>query len=594
MFKPVLTRMSRKTSVFRRDQDGSIVVLTLFLIIAMIWTTGIAVDMMRFETYRARLQSTIDRAVLAAADLDTCLNHVDPAEVVRDYAEKNGFGDQLQNVVVDRDDNSCAITAEARIDVNTIFMKLIGFGEINTGHQSLGTTASSGATESIEDVEVSLVLDVSGSMRGTKIEQLRDAASEFVETLHDSVLEDRLSFSIVPYSTQVNLGADLYSRYRVDFRHDNSYCLDLPSSLYGSTAIPPYDRYTQGAHFDADGGAAYSTIRAASSWTCNPDPASWVLPFTNDLDEMQDHIAALEADSWTSIEMGAKWGVALLDPETRPIAAGMANTGLIDSQYSDRPADYDTAVTLKVLVLMTDGENTRDYALATNRRQQWSNVWFAWEMDYEDDGDFDGEDGTYVTNLGVLGSDPMLRGTHIPYSDTNDELQFFVRDRESDDYDGDGRWREWHYWVEGEFVDHDNYSATALRRDDSPPIWTNTRYGARQQYNDLWARFTVRAHAWNFRGDQQDNFNLYYSWYDDIVTVTYGAEKDSRLAQICTAAKQEGIVIFSIGFEVSDRAAQVMSDCATSPSHFYRVNGLEIATAFRSIATQISALRLFQ
>jgi len=52
--------------------------------------------------------------------------------------------------------------------------------------------------------------------------------------------------------------------------------------------------------------------------------------------------------------------------------------------------------------------------------------------------------------------------------------------------------------------------------------------------------------------------------------------------------------VFSIGFEVSNRAAEVMEDCATSPNHFYRVDGLEIASAFNSIANQISALRLFQ
>jgi len=595
MFKPIKAKLARSLSLFHREQDGSIVVLTLFLIIAMIWTAGIAVDMMRFETYRTRLQSTIDRAVLAAADLDVCLDMAtDPADVVRDYLRTNGFENQVQNINVVRDDSSCEVTAEARIDVNTIFMGLIGYGEVQSGHQSLGTTASSGATESIDDVEVSLVLDVSGSMRGTKIAQLRDAAIEFVETVHDSVADDRLSFSVVPYSTTVSIGADLYAQYRTRYNHDNSYCLDLPVSTYSTTQIPFNTRYNQSAHFDADGGASYSSIRVASDWVCNPDPSSYILPFSNDLLAIQDHIGALEANAWTSIEMGANWGVALLDPNTRPIAAGLAADGAIDPIYADRPADYNTTDTLKVLVLMTDGENTRDYVLATNRRHQWADVWFSWNMEYDNNGNFLGDVWPYVTDTGVLGADPILRGSAIPYSDSNDNLQFFVRDRESNDYDGDGRSREWHYWVEGEFVDHDNRSWTALRRDDSPPIWTNQRFGARQQWNDIWARFTVRAHGWNFRGDQQDNMGLYNSWFDDIVTVTYGGEKDQRLDSICTAAKAEGIVIFTIGFEVSNRAATVMSDCATSPNHFYRVDGLEIASAFNSIANQISALRLFQ
>lgn len=595
MQMPNNAKLRRALSLFRKDEDGSIVILTLFLIIAMIWTTGIAVDMMRFETYRARLQSTIDRAVLAAADLDVCLDmSQDPADVVREYLRTNGFENQVRNINVERDGSSCEVTAEAQIDVNTIFMGLIGFGEIQSGHQSLGTTASSGATESIDNVEVSLVLDVSGSMRGSKIERLRDAAGEFVETLHTTVEEERLHFSIVPYSTTVSIGADLYEQYRTRYRHTDSYCLDLPESTYNTTQIPYNTRYDQSAHFDADGGASYSTVRAASQWVCNPDPNSYILPFTNNLLRMQDHIGALEANAWTSIEMGANWGVALLDPNTRPIAAGLADAGAIDPIYADRPADYDITETLKVLVLMTDGENTRDYVMSRNRRHQWSDVWFSWNMEYDDDGDFEGDDYTYVTDLNVLRNNSDFRGMNIPYVDSNDNLQFFVRDREPNDFDGDGRNQEWHFWVEGIFVDHDGRDWTPLRRDDRPPVWTNQRYGARQQWKDIWARFTVRAHAWNFRGDQTDDFGVYNDWYDDIVTVTYGDEKDERLDSICTAAKEQDIVVFTIGFEVSNRAAQVMADCATSPNHFYRVDGLEIADAFSSIANQISALRLFQ
>ena len=588
-------KLAHKLSRFKRDEDGSIVVLTLFLIIAMIWTAGIAVDMMRFETYRARLQSTIDRAVLAAADLDSCLGTgADPAEVVRDYVEKNGFGNQLGDISVMTTDSSCEVTAQATVDVNTIFMKLIGFGETNSGVQTLGTTASSGATESIHDVEISLVLDVSGSMRGTKIEQLRTSATDFVRTVHETVEQDRLSFSIVPYSTTVSIGADLYSQYRTRFSHNDSYCLDLPESTYLTTQIPHNTRYDQSAHFDADGGASFSTVRAATQWVCNPDPASYVLPFTNNLAVMEEHIAALEADAWTSIEMGANWGVALLDPDTRPIAQGLANQGMIDQVYASHPADYDIGNTLKVLVLMTDGENTRDYVLSTSHRHQWSDVWFAWNMEYDDDGNFLGDNFAYSQNLVATAADASLRGVNETYQDANSSQQFFVQDPEVNNFDGDGIFGEDYYLVEGEFVDHDNRPWTDLRRDDSPPVWWDDRYGARQQYNDIWRRFTIRAHAWNFRGDQYNDFGLFNAWYDDIVTVTYSDDKDERLDHVCSAAKAEGIVVFSIGFEVSNRAAEVMEDCATSPNHFYRVDGLEIASAFNSIANQISALRLFQ
>ena len=53
---------------FGRDEDGSIIVLTLLLLFGMLIVGGMAVDFMRYESRRAQLQSVSDRAVLAAAD----------------------------------------------------------------------------------------------------------------------------------------------------------------------------------------------------------------------------------------------------------------------------------------------------------------------------------------------------------------------------------------------------------------------------------------------------------------------------------------------------------------------------------------------
>ena len=66
------------------------------------------------------------------------------------------------------------------------------------------------------------------------------------------------------------------------------------------------------------------------------------------------------------------------------------------------------------------------------------------------------------------------------------------------------------------------------------------------------------------------------------------------LGNICDAAKDQGIVVWSIGFEVTNHSAGVMEDCASSASHFFRVEGVEISDAFESIAKQINQLRLTQ
>src|SRR3546814_14145068 len=56
--------------------------------------------------------------------------------------------------------------------------------------------------------DVMLVLDVTGSMRGSRIEGLRAAAKDFFATLTDADVGDdgQLRFGVVPYSSTVNVG----------------------------------------------------------------------------------------------------------------------------------------------------------------------------------------------------------------------------------------------------------------------------------------------------------------------------------------------------------------------------------------------------
>lgn len=83
---PRLSRRLRRLALrqlrrFARDEGGVMVVFSLFIMIMILMVGGIGVDTMRFEMERTRLQNTIDRAVLAAADLDQTL---DAKTVVRD------------------------------------------------------------------------------------------------------------------------------------------------------------------------------------------------------------------------------------------------------------------------------------------------------------------------------------------------------------------------------------------------------------------------------------------------------------------------------------------------------------------------------
>ena len=98
-------------------------------------------------------------------------------------------------------------------------------------------------------------------------------------------------------------------------------------------------------------------------------------------------------------------------------------------------------------------------------------------------------------------------------------------------------------------------------------------------------------HAWFFRAGQSANAE-YTQWTSALYDWNNRPEKDSDLDSICTAAKAQGITVFTIGMMVPNSALTVMESCASTPSHFYHVSDLDVSTAFESIARSLTSLQL--
>ncbi|PSK86801.1 Flp pilus assembly protein TadG [Limimaricola soesokkakensis] len=496
----------------RRDESGSVIIFSLFVMVIMLVVGGLGVDTMRVEAKRNHLQSTLDRAVLAAADLQQSL---DPETVVRDHFAKAGLSDALQEVEVINTLNSRTVRASAQMPVPATFLRMAGI-------DTMPAPAAGSATESVSDIEIGLVLDVSGSMgSNNRLTRLKSAGAEFIDTMFASVLPENLSISIVPYSTQVNLGRDLGRQYGLLGGHDYSYCVDLPPTAYLTTAQLPVG-LIQAGHFEANtNSGSYGSMRNNNP-VCRTDSPFEVMAWSNDRNALQSKIANLSASGWTSIEMGVNWGAALLDPTARGVLNGMLGLGRVSGDLSGWPRDFNHPEGMKVLVVMTDGENTRDYTLRP----------------------------PYNT---IAPSDVWLDGTDDYYVYVAPLQYFRAKDR----------------------------------------TWVTAPRGTRLSWAELFNRMSIGEHAHHLRYRQNYN-SLVKDYWNSIYDTTWSTQKDLRTKAICAAARANGIVVFTIGFEVDAHAAGVMADCASSPSHFYRVEGLEIASAFTSIATQINALRLIQ
>ena len=168
---------TRKTvfARFARSEDGGMIALGLIFFTLMVMMGGLAVDLMRYEAVRTQLQQTSDRAALAAASLRQKRT---PASVVEDYFAKAGLSEYLQSVTPLVTLNAKSVDIVARAEVHPFFMPMLGIDEMTA-------PANSGAMERITDVEISLVLDISGSMdNNNRMENIRTAASDFVADRH--------------------------------------------------------------------------------------------------------------------------------------------------------------------------------------------------------------------------------------------------------------------------------------------------------------------------------------------------------------------------------------------------------------------------
>lgn len=355
---------ARSRDSFGRDERGGITILTLILLIVMLVLGGMAVDFMRFESQRAQLQSVADRAVLAAAELDQTL---DSEEVVVDFFRTAGLEHTIIGTpsVIDNS-NSRTVSVDTQIDVDTFYLRLIGI-------DTLRAPARSAATEGVGKVEISLVLDISGSMRygGSssrgRFGDMQDAAIAFANKVLDPKYGGQVSLNIVPYAGSTNPGPAMFNylggvRYGplasngVPFPNESS-CLEFEMADWSTAGLPGNGR-AQVPHF-----MNWAIAADVMDWGWCPHDKSAIRYAIQDPGEAGDFIKNIRMHDGTGTHYAMAWGLAALDPTTQPAFAHMSgiSNDLVPADFANRPAAWDDPETRKIIVLMTDGQITDQF-----------------------------------------------------------------------------------------------------------------------------------------------------------------------------------------------------------------------------------------
>lgn len=364
---------------YLRDARGTTTIVFSLCFSAILFSTGFAIDYSRIQNVKSRLQSDLDATVLGAAKA------VAGGDDIQEAADRY-FGENWEEKVgatsidvnVELVENN-RISGAASAVVPTTIMSIAGF-------ESVVVNAFSEVELAGQKVEVSLVLDTTGSMAGSKLEALQSASKTLIDTAfaaHDA--ENNVRIGIVPFAQYVNVGLSNRNANWLYVEPDSSIehteCRQVrPVTGYENCRSQTYTGYDDGVPYSYEDQIC-DPIYGPEETDCTPwtETVTWngcvgsrtnpldtldesystkvpgvmnvgcgseVVPLSNDQDALKSRIDELVATGDTYIPAGLMWGWTTLSPDAPHEEA---------RGYDERVEGLPVR---KILVLMTDGRNT--------------------------------------------------------------------------------------------------------------------------------------------------------------------------------------------------------------------------------------------
>lgn len=578
-------------SRLRADEAGNTLALAAAALLPLIGLVGGGVDMSRMYIVKTRLQHACDAGALAGRKAMGAgvwnFDNYAAREAAEDFFDANIQADPYGATGLTRSftENAGKVIGTASATVPMTLMRIFG-------NESQMLSVSCDAEMRLPNTDVMFVLDVTGSMGDrpsgdsqTKIQSLRVAVKCFYEIVArlDSDAncttgapsggtgdQVQIRFGFVPYATNVNVGRLLPTNYMADswnyqtrrrvgtdwgnwstygytYSSYNGSCSGAPSDTaetqyraekiyYNRNYYCRYDRRGRAPSWEYDqlpvdvGLLKNGTQwRASFDWPIADDGGNKTIGWDGCIEERQ----TVQTTDFTPIPAGAKD----LDIDLVPTGDSSTQWGpaLPDLIYTRKTGvgNWDRA---RVSSTTDNYTNASSYFCPTPARklQSWT-----------DASGFDSyvnsltPSGNTFHDIGLLWGARLLSPTGL-FSSENE-------------YASEG----------GEIERH------LIFMTDGDTVTASSNYTA---YGIPWY-------------DRRQTTSTSNDALDEQV--------DLRFAALCTAVKNKNITLWVISFgSVSSDTVTRLSNCATSGRYFHATNAATIQQTFRSIADEISQLRL--
>lgn len=387
----------------RQCNRGNVAMIFGLALLPILAAAGSAVDITRALQVKARLNSALDAAGLAAGKKLDASNAV-ITQTAQDYFNANypaaalGVPGTLSVTIT-----PTAVKLNVTAAVDTTIMRIVGFNQLNV-------SSSNEISRAVTGLEVALALDNTGSMAGTKLANLKSASHDLIDILFgNETMPAHLKVSLVPFAAGVNVGPlfnpawldmagqssihgenfnftagqTLWTLYNnITNRNWNGCVMERPNGLdeqdvpptpgspdtyfvpwfapdepngsspsYSNSYLPDgsFPSGTSAAakqrstvKYPSTGVAISSSVSASRGPDYNCQGTRIITPLTNDRQLLENEIDAMTAAHLTHIPIGLAWAWRTLSPGAPYMQGDL----------------YTKKDTIKALVLMTDGENT--------------------------------------------------------------------------------------------------------------------------------------------------------------------------------------------------------------------------------------------
>ncbi|NBB66027.1 hypothetical protein GVN18_42955 [Pseudomonas sp. ODNR1LW] len=548
--RQALGRLCGFASRLRDDRRGNVAMIFAFSLPVIVMLALGGIDLHRVTTARSQFQDALDAATLSAARS----SYTDPEDLktvtlitLRANLENTEVEPIEDSDVTVSMDGTSVVVSDAVGRVKTLVANIVlpPYGQILD--DTIPLNVHSEVNRSAKNLEVAMVLDITGSMSGSDIDNLQTAALKMVDIVVKDVQTPYTSrMSVVPYSMGVNMGS-------------------MASAARGPVT-------------------AGKTITGASK-SCTPsrNPTSCTITVTaaNHGFAVNDRVvvtgvSGMAINSTTNASRSSSNTAFTVTARTTDTFSYVISSN-ISGSYSRGGTAYCTVAGCQYLAYTNAAGSTSVHAISDCVTERIGSAAYT---------DASPASAYVGRNYPSTNENTCLSVGIQPLTSDRSTLKAIINDLSAGGSTAGHIGTAW-----GWYTVAPNFNS----------LWPSASAA-----NDYDALKTLKAVVLMTDGDfntpyysgviAKDSLSGSYSYND--VRINQNASNGSSASQaqkLCTAMKAKGVVVYTVGFSITanSAAATLLSGCASSSDKAYLANsGAALVAAFEAIGRDITKLRI--